>query len=111
MSESIQNNKNTQVRVIDNIPVYNLQYAFISLWESVPPEKLSDTSRRLFKELCSSLEHDYGGDPGDQIRSETLIRLNIVDEKTARKSRNAPLVKMMNERLKQKKAANKKTDV
>lgn len=33
MSESIQNNKNTQVRVIDNIPVYNLQYAFISLWE------------------------------------------------------------------------------
>ena len=31
MSESIQNNKNTQVRVIDNIPVYNLQYAFISL--------------------------------------------------------------------------------
>ena len=67
--------------------------------------------RRLFKELCSSLEHDYGGDPGDQIRSETLIRLNIVDEKTARKSRNAPLVKTMNERLKQKKAANKKTDV
>lgn len=32
----MQNNKSTEVRVIDNIPVYNLQYAFISLWESVP---------------------------------------------------------------------------
>ncbi len=85
----MQNNKSTEVRVIDNIPVYNLQYAFISLWESVPPEKTSENSKRLFKELCNSLEHDYGGEPGDQIRTETLIRLNIVDEETEKKAKTS----------------------
>ncbi len=108
MSESTHDRKGTEIRVIDNIPVFNLQYAFISLWESVPAEKFSDNSKRLFKELCNSLEYDYGGDPEDKIRRETLLRLNIVDEDTERNHKNDKLLKKINEKIESKR---KKTDV
>lgn len=81
--------ENTKLRLIQNLPVYNLQYSFISLWESVPPEKISDKSRQLFKELCNSLEYDYGGNPDDDIISENLVRIMRISKDDSDKTDNA----------------------
>ncbi len=62
-------------KVIINVPAFNLQYAFTNLWNSVPPEKTSARSKELFEQLCNSLEHDYGGDPDEPIKSEYIVRI------------------------------------
>ncbi len=77
-----------EFRAIDDISLYCLQYAMSCLWDSVPPEKTSERSKRLFKELCDSLEYDFGADPNDNVRREVLIRFNYHREDAAKDDKN-----------------------